>query len=144
MKKIIFILLLSLSFIGIKAQDALSEYNKTTDTVAQSATVYMYLPRISGLKTVTISPRALNISGTTGMNATLSAYVTVGSGLTGYWVPLTVNNCADLTAANDTIALLTATAGVWVIKSNASLLRVKFTAGGATQSSKVGAAYEIK
>lgn len=150
MKKLIFLIcFISIAILGnaqstwqdqapAVAVDALSTFSSTSDTVAASATVYMSLSAIYGSKMLTISPYALNISGTTGVTYTLEHYVA------NTWVPLTANNCADLTAANDSITLLTATAGSWTIRSDVNLYRVKCTADGTTQSSIVKVGYMIK
>ena len=140
MKKIIFICLLVLSFLGVDAKEkaAIQQHGGTLDTLDTSATLYMDLDRIGDSKTITIMPYAINISGTTGITCTLSAY----NGL--YWIPLTATNCADLTAAMDTVTLVTVVPNIWVIQANAEKYRVKFTASGTTQSSKIGVNYTVK
>ena len=140
MKSILILFGLALFCLGVSAKEkeALQQYGVTRDTVATSGTVYMYLDGIGTQKTLTIMPYAVNISGTTGIACTLSAW----NGY--YWIPLTTTNCADLTASMDTITLVTVVPNIWVIKANAEKYRVKFTASGATQNSAIGATYTVK
>ena len=141
MKKLIFIsvILLSFALTGIRAQlPALSTYSLETDTIAASATVYLTLDKVYKKEYIAISPYALNISGTTGVTYTLQEKIDT------YWTPLTTSNCTELSAANDSITLLTATSGRWVIISYGNEYRIKCTADGTTQSSIVGAAIEVK
>lgn len=149
MKKILFITILFVGFTLVNAQSwrdpasytaasATSEYSLATDTVATSATVYLTIPSIYGNKKLSISPYALNISGTTGVSFTLQVYVA------NQWVGLTASNSPDMIAANDTITLLTATSGLWTIDTDVKTYRVKCTADGTTQSSIVAASYILK
>jgi hypothetical protein len=139
MKKVFFITLLVFIAFGVNAQKyAESAYYKTSDTIAASTTVYLYLDVSHDYDLAVISPSLLNVSGTSGVSYTLQKKVK------DYWVAMTSSNCADLSAANDTITLITATAGLWVVHTDASELRVKCVADGTTQSSIVKAGYEIK
>ena len=153
MKKIIFSILLIGITISLSAQAAqpwrdvlvdytaniaTSTFSLNTDTVAASATIYLSLETIYGQKTLSVSPYALNISGTTGVLFTLQGYI----GNT--WTDLTVNNCTDLTAGGDTITLTTATAGLWTLTTNLNSYRIRCTANGTTQSSIVAATYMVK
>lgn len=133
------ILVFAVAFLPAFGQlNALSEYSLTSDSIAASTTKYMYLDAIPGSATVTISPYVLNVSGTTGVNATVEEYVA------NAWVALTASNHADLIAATDTVTLTTGTAGRWAISADARKYRVKFTADGTTQVSIIKAAYNVK
>lgn len=119
---------------------ALSTFSKTSDTCANSETLYMTLPSVPYDYDLSINPYVTNVSGT----LTGACYLQASNGTS--WVTQNVGNNNEMIAVSDTLSLTTGgntSATIWYLKSKAYKYRVAFACTG-TAVDKIFVLYMLK